>query len=364
MIKRMKKRMFFLLIGVMSCFVTCFFSACSASDKEEAEIEFIHEEESSLTTTTVEYGEVVQSAKISCTYTSTEHQDLAFAVDDKVIVKVDVKEGDIVAAGDVLASAYVGDLQEIIDELEYQISHKNLELTHIKELKELDITSANNMYSYTYMTGEDKLKLQENLEEIDEKYHDSIEDLEDYLTISQKRLDKYKEELTGGQIIAGISGEITYIKNSMVDTYTEKDLKVITISNLDSCYFIADDATYADFFKEGESYNVVYKQNKVENYVEVTPVKTDEWQEALFFKPVNDEIFENGFAGTIYLDLEKKNNVLCVPNKAIHEADDGMFVYVMDNELFSMRYVEVGLVGTEVSEIKSGLTPGEIVVLK
>jgi len=365
MIKSMKKKPAFLSICTLACVSVCIFSACGTSGKDETDIELVHdEEEVTFASTTVEYGDVVQSAKISCTYTPTEHQDLAFMIDDKLIERVNVKKGDIVTAGDVLAAADVGDLKDTIEELKYQINHQNLQLKHVKELKDFDVTRANNLYSYTHMTGEDKLKLQEELKDLDEQYHDSIQDLEDSIALNQKRLAKYQEEYDGGQIIAGISGQITYIMSPLVDTYSEKETKVITISNVDSSYFVVDDVTYADFFEDGGIYNVVYKQNNAETYVEVTPVKREEWQTQMFFKPANNEIFESGLSGTIFMELDRKSNVLCVPNDAIHEAEDGKFVYVLENELPAMRYVEIGLEGLTSTEIVSGLEQGETIVLK
>lgn len=365
MIKNIRKNRTILAMCTVACVSVCIFSACGSNGNSDTDVTLVQEEEDAgYATATVEYGEVVQNAEISCTYTPTEHQDLAFMLDDRLIERVEVKKGDIVSEGDLLAAVDVGDLEDRIAELEYQINHKSLELTHTQELKAFDIDSAKILYEHTEKTESDKEDLQEKLEDIEDQYHDTIQDLEDSILLNQKRLEKYREELSGGQLIAGISGEVTYILSPLVDTYSEKETKVITISNLDSCYFIADDVTYADFFKGGESVNVVYKKDKKETYVEVTPVNIDQWQNQMCFKPVNDEIFESGLVGTIYMELEKKSNVLCVPNDALHEAEDGMFVYVLENELLNMRYVEVGLKGAEVTEIVSGLEQGELVVLK
>lgn len=368
MIKSINKKPAFLSICIIACVSACFFSACKTSSKEDTEIELVHDEEdTTFVTATAEYGEIVQSAKIECEYTSTEHQDLAFMVDDKLIERVEVKRGDIVSKGDLLAAVDLQDLEDTIAEVEYQINSQKLELKHIRELREYYINRLNNEY-VPVMSMEEKAiwerEYRKKLQDIEDRYHDSIQDMEDTIAINEKRLAEYKEEFNGGRIIAGMSGEVTYINENMEYTYSEKETKVMTISNLDSCYFIANDVTYADYFSEDETYSVVYKENKVETYVEVTPVKCDEWQEQMYFKPVNGEIFDSGHKGAIYIELDRKNDVLCVPAKAIHEAEDGTFVYILENELLSMRYVEVGLKGTDSIEIVSGLELGEVVVLK
>ena len=365
MSKDAKKKLNLPVIGVVACVCACFFSACTDSKEQETEVVLTQEsDETEYAFVTAEFGEVVQSVKLSCTYTPTEHQDLAFGVEDKLIERVEVKKGDIVTEGTLLAAVDVGDLEETIDELEYQISRQTLELAHINELKDFDVTSARNLYSYTNKTWQDKQDLEEKLKDIDDTYHDTIQDLEDSINMNQKRLIKYQEEYTGGQLIAGMNGEVTYLASSLTDTYSEKDKKVITISNLDSCYFMVDDVTYADHFSEEESYRVVYNDNGAETYVEVTPVNREQWQEQMLFKPVNGDIFESDFSGTIFLELAKKTNVLCISNQAIHEAEDGKFVYVLEGDWVNMRYIETGLTGTQKTEIVSGLKQGEKVILK
>lgn len=365
MLKNNKNKGAFLAVCALTCASACFFSACTSSNKEATEIVLTQDTEGvGYITAAVEYGEVVQSAKLTCNYTPTEYEDLAFGVEERLIEQVNVKEGDIVSKGDLLASVDVEDLKDSIEELEYQIERQNLELIHNKELRAFDTDRAKTLYAHSRKDEDSKEKHEEELLDIQEQYYNTIQDLEDSIALNQKRLDQYKEELNGGQLVAGISGEVTFVQKSLVDTYSEEDKRVITISNLDSCYFIVDDATYADSFVDGTTVQIVYKADGVETYVDVTPVNREQWDKQMYFKTVNGEIIENGQEGTIYLELGRKNNVLCVPSDAVHEAEDGKFVYVLENELLNMRYVEVGLENTEVTEIISGLEQGETVVLK
>lgn len=359
--KSIRKRTILMTIGA----VVCICSACGNTNPKEEEVVLVQEEENVMySTAIVEYGEVVESAKITCKYTPTEYEELAFGVDDRLIERVEVKKGDIVTKGDLLASADVEDLEDTIWELEYQIKHQTMELKHVQELKKQDIETENTLYVHTKKTEEAKEDHEEALLDIEDQYHDRIQDLEDSIALNQKRLMQYQEDWDGGRIIAGISGEVTYVAESLEDTYSDKDIKVATISNLESCYFIADEVTRADFFAEGETYELVYQHEGEESLVEVTPVNMEQWETQMFFKPVNEEIFEHGDEGNIYMELGKKDNVLYVPKEAVHETTDSKFVYVVENELIGMRYVETGLEGEAVTEIVSGLSQGEIVVIK
>lgn len=90
----------------------------------------------------------------------------------------------------------------------------------------------------------------------------------------------------------------------------------------------------------------------------------EQWDEKLYFKPVGDEIIASETDGTITMELERRENVLCIPEDALHESDNGLFVYLEKDGLLEMRYVTVGLEGDEMIEITDGLVQGEVIALK
>ena len=88
------------------------------------------------------------------------------------------------------------------------------------------------------------------------------------------------------------------------------------------------------------------------------------WNEQMYFKPVSDEIIASETGGKITMEYARKDNVLCVPSAAVHESDNGQFVYLQKDGVLEMRYVTIGLVGDNLTEITDGLEQGEIVALK
>ncbi len=343
------------------------FSAAGCSRQEIHETQPVlipEEEEETYPTTTVEYGDVVKHIKVRCNYESTEKQELSFAEDNRLIARVEVKMGDYVDAGQLLAALDVEDLEETIAEMEYQVSSLELRVRQTEEMRAFDLSSAERLYAYTAMTREDKENLQEKKESIMEQYRISLEDMTDQLSLQKKRLEQYREELATGCLYADITGEITYIDSNMKDTYSKKNRIVVTVSNLDACYFVTDDMEYAEFFQEKDSMSVSYKDGG-ENYVcEAVPALVETWGEKMYFKPVSEELIPSGTNGTITMELARSENVLCIPVDAVHESDKGLFVYLEKDGLLEMRYVTTGLEGDTLIEITEGLEQGEIIALK
>jgi multidrug efflux pump subunit AcrA (membrane-fusion protein) len=58
----------------------------------------------------------------------------------------------------------------------------------------------------------------------------------------------------------------------------------------------------------------------------------------------------------------RATSVLMVPNEAVKESDDTSSVTVIANGKQEVRQVEVGLVGPDNTEIKSGLVEGDTVI--
>ncbi len=322
------------------------------------------EEEEAFPTTTAEYSDVTRTVKIRCNYTSTEKQELAFPMDGGLIKRVEVKMGDYVSAGQLLVELEVQELEERIEAMEYQVQSQELRLKQTQEMKAFELDSADIMFNYTFMTDKDKENLKEQKAGIEERYKTTLEDMTDQLTIQKQRLQQCREELESGQLYAEITGEITYLQNELQDTYSKKDRVVVTVSNLDACYFVAEGTDYAEYFREDVSHFISYRESGTEYSSEVVPAIMDQWNDKMYFKVVGEEIIASETNGTLILEIGHRENVLCVPEDAVHESDQGPFVYLVNGGLLEMRYVTVGLVGDDFTEITGGLEQGEIVALE
>ena len=80
-----------------------------------------------------------------------------------------------------------------------------------------------------------------------------------------------------------------------------------------------------------------------------------------------DERLKPGMSATCEFQVERKENVLAVPNEAIKEDEEGRTYVEVAKRLnphpeLERRYVEIGLQGTTMTEIVKGLKEGEVVV--
>ena len=74
------------------------------------------------------------------------------------------------------------------------------------------------------------------------------------------------------------------------------------------------------------------------------------------------EGIKHGMTADIIIEVDKKENVLAVPKKAVKKMDGERTVQVYKDGVIEERKVEIGLEGGEFSEIISGLKEGEQVV--
>lgn len=359
----MKVKQIVWLLCTMSVFLL---GGCGKGEdvKEQIVVEREEEAEDLFVTVKVAFGNVLKSEKIDCVYTPTVRKDIAFSLADKLITGVFVKEGDIVQKGDLLITLDVDDMEEQLDSLKHELASLKLSLQQSREMKEFDLKSAERLYSYTAMSEKDKENLEEQKKSIEENYAYTIQDLEDSIQIKSRLYEKYSTELEEGQIFADMDGEVTYMRERLENSMTVADEKILTLSDLDSCYFVADDVTFKEYFKEGETYFVNYSLTGQAGVCEVTPEAVSEWTDEMRFKLSNDEFIDTGMSGSITIELEQKQNVLCVPTQALHESGKEYFVYVLEGEMRTMRYVKIGLMGSEMTEITEGLEEGETVIIK
>lgn len=318
----------------------------------------------------VKVGEVVLTQGLSCTYRQTTQQEVSFNSGGKRIDKVYVRAGDMVKKGDILAEVEMGNIDEEIAELEYRIAKNTLQLSYLDPAEKFEYEESYGTFVYhSDTTDEEELKKYgERDEEIAYKYKCQREDYADSIEFDQKALSKLKNERAAGKLKAGISGMVLSVKEDLEGSTAKKDEVIMTIIDGTSGIFETSEPELTKNIKEGDlmDMSIVYGDAKGD-YV-VTPYQINSWGEKQLFEvfdgPENEGI-EVGTSGTITMIIDKKENVLCVPNEAVMKADGKTYVYVLDdNNMKSIRWVEIGLCGDSYTEIVSGLAEGEKVVRK
>ena len=343
----------------LSCLTLSILTGC-AKVEEEPVVSISNEEEA------VEYrmldvrkGDVILTKGLSCTYRQTTQQEVSFNSGGKRIDKVYVRAGDTVKKGDILAEVATGNIDEEIATLEYQIARNTLELSYLDAAEKFEYEESYGSFVYhSDTTDEEELKkYYDRDDEIAYKYKCQREDYADAIEFDQKEVAKLKSELAASKLRASISGMVLSVEENLEGSTAKKD-EVIMTSDSEITQYIKDDDLL--------DMSIVYGDAKGD-YV-VVPYQKNTWGETQLFEvfdgPENEGI-EVGTSGTITIVINRKEDVLCVPNEAIMKADGKTYVYVLDDKnMKSIRWVEIGLVGDGYTEILSGLTEGEKVVRK
>lgn len=75
------------------------------------------------------------------------------------------------------------------------------------------------------------------------------------------------------------------------------------------------------------------------------------------------QFLKPGMTVELEIVVEKSSNTLIIPRPALHQEDQGDFVYVWEGEKMELREVKIGIQNEILVEIKEGLKEGEEVVL-
>lgn len=329
-------------------------------DASEDEISYNMEE---ITT-----GEVVLTKNVNCKYVQTSEQDVAFPMGGKLVDKVYVKVGDSVEVGDLLVALDSGNMVDEIAQLEYQIAKNELQLGYVDVAEEFDKTSS--YYSFVYgsmdISEDDKKAYDESVVELEQGYVYQREDISDSLEFDRKKLAKLKSEYEGNRVYATMAGKVYYIKSNLEGSTAKKDDVIITIVDNENGLFEIEDAEAAQFFKEGEIVNMSVTYGDAKGDYELMPHNMGSWGEKQQFEVVSrpeTSTLEVGVSGTIVAAIDRRDNVVRIPIRALYQADDKYYTYILNSEnMREARFIEVGLVGNDYAEVISGIEVGTKVV--
>lgn len=140
--------------------------------------------------------------------------------------------------------------------------------------------------------------------------------------------------------------------------YVTTDKTIVMVADMEDCAFICD-TEYADRFQVGDFVTLSGGGDLTYDTV-VTEVLDGQ----VYFMPeVPDLSMAVGTSARYTLILEEQKQVLAVSKGAVHETEDGFYVYYMDEQgLQQITTVSVGITGNTLVEITEGLEPGTMVI--
>lgn len=364
-----KKRIKSVLSIINLIVITLTLMGCSLLPKDEEARSIVLEKTEEIPEyqmTAVSHGDLQLHGKIYCVYTQKDGEELSFGGDGQTLKAVYVSTGDEVKKGDLLAEAELGDIDESIEELKYLI--QKLELSRDSLKKQYDLSEQLlQLYNQAKTTQEDssnELFLQEidKLEVIKKAYNKQLETNEEDLYLQKLRLADLEKKRSEGRIYAGMDGVVTYVKQNLLDNKLNSKDTIIKVMDQSECVFKAD-TDWTDRFTDGQEVTLTLSNG---SQVDTTVSKNVEEKNVLYFVITNlEEGLTVGTRATYELILQEKKDVLQIPSAAVRQTEDFYFVYVENEDgMREMKKIEIGLIGDDCTEVVSGLSKDEVIILK
>lgn len=358
------KRIAVLLLGL------CLLTGCAGAQDEDMNIMVEDDvQEEAYTLIDVKRGDITSEVSIRCQYMPKEKITCAFEGQEREITEILVEKGDFVTEGEVLARQDVEEFEELILEEKHAIEMHQLTLTHLEEMKKLDLDLMEKTYNFQDEDTRDGEAYRLNREKTEQRYKEQIEDCQDAILVHTMKLQEYQKNVEEGTMLAPATGVITISQVDLVGTISKPSEKVITMIANDSLIFVSDEVDKKQYLEEGKNYEVIVGKGESQKIVEVTPMKETETEyedvveEILFAIQTPDLKLETGAQGVIWISMEEKNNVLYVPNNVLHTSGDKTYVYTMsENGIRNINYVTTGISDREKTEIVEGLSEGQYVL--
>ncbi len=351
------------MAGLSLCafFVISFFTSCLYMPKEEEskKAQVINSEETvQYVLVNAERGDVQETANVYCTYSQLSQEDLYFGTDGRQVMYVYFDVGDRVKAGDLLASLYIEDIDDSLNELKDTVKEDRILIRQEKETRDLGLKLLEEDYDKGKVLTDEynakKTYYKDNCEI-------NIESYEHEIKIDREKIDKLSAQKEGCLIYAGMDGTVSYVRTGLTGSISDSSVEAFTIIDTSECAFISENMDYAQYYKEGDQVTL-YNSNGTEYETTVMPISDTD--KGIRFK-LNTLDFELavGTKATAVLVLNEVKDCIYVPRLALHHIGDDYFVYVDDgNGIRSTKSVEVGLIGNGAAEIKSGLKAGDSII--
>ncbi|MCR5094360.1 MAG: efflux RND transporter periplasmic adaptor subunit [Lachnospiraceae bacterium] len=312
--------------------------------------------------------DVILTKMLNTTWVQDKEQEVSFPVGGKRVSKVHVRPGDSVKPGDLLIELSSDGLESEIDRLNYQIRKNELELSYLDAAEgfEREDTYNNFVYNTPEIEEEDVKQYEKNEASIADNYRYKREDLSDEIEFDRKKLAHLQSELSGSRIYSTMTGTVYTVTSDLEGSTSRKDMVVMTIVDNSTGHFEMSEPEYASCFREGVSVPLKIIYGSASGEYEVVPLQMDKWddiQQFEIFSGPDNEGIDVGTSATIYITLDRRDQVLSLPVGAVYSADGKPYVYVLDDSGFrQLKWIETGLVGNDRIEITGGLEEGDQVV--
>ncbi|ADU28802.1 efflux RND transporter periplasmic adaptor subunit [Evansella cellulosilytica] len=333
---------------LLSCLIALplLLSGCSLLPQEEEMIAPPLVEPASVDYDLVEVqrGDITKKVTGTAYFVPVHSKNLFYEQSGGRLQHVEVKEGDIVEEGQLLAEIDTGNLVHDIEQLEIELAKADIRLKQVKG------------------SGADSYSIE--LAELDKE---GIE----------LRLSQLRRQLATAQITSPIDGIITFVTahkpGDYVDAY-ESIIQVADLSNLQLIY-IASAANNISDVKVGMQVALQMNGEDMRGEVVQTPETVPEdvlennstqYSRSLLidFPDGAPEDVQVGDSVSIEIVTERKEDTLVIPTNALREGFGRTYVHVLVDNRRRELDVEIGIESSTEVEILQGIEEGDEVILR
>ncbi len=378
------------------------FSSCGMLPQEEEALAppVMAPEEVEYVTHEVKIGDIVNELSGSCAAVSKTQYNLSFTEMGGHLDSINVKLGDEVTAGQVLATLDTDSLAKNIEIKKVQISKTNLEIDNILTSAKNELTLLENEVNLVLekkaeltlrledetISDEDRAGIQSEIEGIDDSminYNIRLEnarnnaDATKNTSILSKKMDLQIQEIelsdmentmAKSTITAPTAGTVVFIEEVAVGDYVPALKMLIGIADPQDLV-MEYTGTKANSLKVGMAATITVNDTDYAAEVVSTPsnvpVELMELYEdtvLLSFAEIPEGL-ELADRGNFVVVLEEKSDIIVVPKNAIVTYVGSYYARVLKNGVGNEQSVEVGITSSSEYEIISGLEEGDLLIL-
>ena len=297
-------------------------------------------------------GDIQRIITISVFYVHTVTESLTFPVSGLPITKINVKKGDMVSKGDILAALDTTDIDGRLTDIEDQLTANKTAIENCKALYAIDKKIA---------------VLTDNTEQAYIDYSTRLRNLETYrqsLELNRQLLEKKESER---YIKAGMDGVISYIASIKLGDISQKNITAFVIDGSNTSVFAATDSN-AQLLTDGMAVDLTVSSMSNQTYSakvgNPASLGITEPKEGAAYMALEEPVtLPDNVYGSIKFMTDERKNVLYVPNQAVHSIRDRKFVYLINDNVKTVRDISIGLDTGFYIEVTGGLSEGDEIIV-
>ena len=346
--------------ALLACLLACLLSGCFLLPQEASvpELPLVTPfSGADYVTAAVTRGDVELYAKVTLTYYPTLREDLKFDIPDRSYGVVYAAAGDPVQAGDLVAELDSAAETAALQQTEQQLERLYIQLESAETALRLAQEEERLRGDGNHVTSEAR--------QADISYYRAC------IEIQERQRSEQQAELEQLRLYAPISGTVTYAKTVDERSRSSRTETVVSIADSASSVFTGVTEHWG-LFTEGAEFTVV--TSSAEYFCIARDPAEFGMSTALDSGGRRTVVLEiadgqqppagSSVKGEVQLLLEKRENVLLLPSRAIFTVGEQSYVYHEDETGFKTAHaVECGLDNGSWVEITGGLGEGEEIIV-